>query len=341
LTDVPHPQSPEWNITAGATSIYALPNLNTQQNKLLLERQLGENIDFHAYGGSHTLVGQLSALERFKSITQKWTVKVMFFSRSWVDLLRQHQDSHAAAAVKDLLLERGWKTLARVRKQKSNRLREHLNAASGDANQIVLADPAVSLLTSVDDILANRRPCFVPAWEDGDLGPFGAISSQIIDVAAKERSWILRPTYLSSDSVRIGYMRLDHASPAILNGRPAMGAKDKVRAIMGVLRTAVLSVKGMDLSSQAHFDLQSYLDLLPRIMFQTPATKAPNARLGAPAESSVPATGQGSNYFKFGIESGVKLVPVTSRDFYTPHFKIIPRERCAFFRNSLRVCATD
>ena len=340
LTEVPYPQKPEWNITAGATTIYVPPNLNTQQSKTLLERQLKEHVDFPGDNGSLPLISLLSALKTFEQIRQGWTVKVMYFSRGWVNSLRMRQDSYAAAAVKGLLVERGWKALARIRKQKSNRLREHLNTVCEGANQIGLVESAVSLLTNVDDILAGRRPCFVPVWEDDNLGPFGKISTRIIEVAARERTWILRPTYLSSESIASGYIRLDHASLGILKGRSAMGTKDKVRAIMRNLRAAAQRVKAMHNNGLAEA-VEAYTSLLPHIMFQTPATKSNWERPPALADASVPATGQGSHYFKCSIKPGVKLVSFASRDFYAPHFKSIPRERCAFFRNSLLVSAAD
>src|SRR5262249_8171395 len=124
-----------------------------------------------------------------------------------------------------------------------NRLREHVNeAARGGGNQTHLAESTVLLLTCVDDVLAGRRPCFIPAWEDSAEGPFGAISREILGVLTEE-AWILRPTYLSFESPSIGFMRLDHASPSVLNGRSTKGAKDKVRDIMSILRSAAHNVK--------------------------------------------------------------------------------------------------
>ena len=75
----------------------------------------------------------------------------------------------------------------------------------------------------------------------------------------------------------------------------------------------------------ATLDPQSYINLLPRIIFQTPPTRFSG----------------GPNYYKFTKEIGGKPVGVRQTDFYAPHFKEFPRERCAFFRNSLRVSSED
>jgi hypothetical protein len=325
FTGVPHPQKPEWHITAGATSIYTLPNLHTRQNKQLVERQLGEPVEFSA---RDSLINQLRPLQVFQEIKQKWKVRVLYFSRGWFELLIDHRATPAATAVMGLLTERSWKALARVRKQKSNRLREHLNEAThGGVNQTNLAHSAVLLLTCIEEILADRRACFAPAWEDDELGPFGTISTEIISAAAAEpAAWILRPTYLSFNVAKgVGYMRLDHASAIIMSGRSTKGAMEKVRDIMSILRVATQGVKKKHNGSQAHSDLQSYVDLLPHVAFQTPTTKWSG----------------GPNYYKFEKDSPGRPQPLAQADFYAPHFADFPRERCPFFRNSLRVSNKD
>ena len=114
-----------------------------------------------------------------------------------------------------------------------------------------------------------------------------------------------------------------------------MGAQDKVREIMTILRKAAHGLKRMHADSQADFDLQSYINLLHRLIFQTPSTKA------SQAAASGQGAGQGASYFRFAAEAGMKPMPVTSKEFYAPHFVSIPRERCAFFRNSIRLSAVD
>ncbi len=324
LTGVPYPQKPDWHITAGATSIYVLPNLATQQNRMIIERQFGETVDFLRLKNSPSLIEQLFLLDIFNSIRRKWTVKILFFSRSWFQALRQYTDLPAANALRGLLIDRAWKTFARVRKQKSNRLREHLNDAA--RNQTQLAESAVSLLSCVEEILAGRRPCFVPMIADSDAGPFGAISREIIQKFTQE-CWVLAPAYLSA-ATEVGYIKLDHASPAILNGRSSKAAKDKVIEIMSVLRAAAQVARRLQNHNRANFDLQLYVDLLPHIAFQTPATKSRSAPT------------QGPSIYKISIDehlTNAKPQALTQQNFFHPLFEVIPRERSAFFRNSMRI----
>jgi hypothetical protein len=74
--------------------------------------------------------------------------------------------------------------------------------------------------------------------------------------------------------------------------------------------------------------LQSYVDLLPHVVFQTPATRS---RL-------TPA--QGPSVYQFRMDKQLKPMKpysLTQKVFFDPLFAVIPRERSAFFRNSLRI----
>jgi hypothetical protein len=259
LTNVPNPQKPDWHITAGATSIYVPLNFATQHNRTIIERRLGETVDFLHLKNASSTMEQLVALDLFNRIRRNWTVRILFFSKSWFKLLSQRMDFPAASALRAHLVNRGWKTYARVRRQKSNRLREYLNdAVKGGGNQRQLAESAVSLLTSIEDVLAGRRPFFIPRTDDCKTGPFGAISEQILKRFEQE-SWVLAPEYLSAQD-EVGYMKLDHASPAILNGR-AKAAKDKVIETMSILRAAARAARRRRGYDHASFDLQPYVDL--------------------------------------------------------------------------------
>lgn len=326
LTRVPHPQKPDWHITAGATSICVPINFATQQNRTIIERRLGETVDFLHLRNASSAVEQLFALEIFNTLRQNWTVRVLFFSRGWFDLLRHRGDLPSVSALGAALVKRAWKTFARVRRQKSNRLREYLNdAVKGGGNQRQLAEPAVSLFTCMEEVVAGRRPFYIPKISDCITGPFGAMSEKILKNFAQE-SWILTPEYLSPQC-KVGYMRLDHASPAILNG-PAKATKDKVIEIMSILRAAAQTARRRGSDDHPSFDLQAYVDLLPRVIFQTPATRS----------HSAPA--QGSSVYQVHIDEhlkSIKPLTLTPQHFFDPHFDVIPRERSAFFRNSLRI----
>lgn len=325
LSNAPLRRKPDWHITAGATSIHVPLNFATQQNRNIIERRLGENVDFLNLRNASSAIEQLFALEKFNRIRCAWTVRVLFFSRSWFTLLK-NMYLPAANSLRARLISRAWKSFVPLRKQKSNRLREYLNDAVKDGgNQRQLAEPAASLLASIEEILIGRRPFFVPKRNDCSMGPFGAISEELLKHFTQD-CWILAPEYIS-EQYEVGYLRLDHASPTILNG-PAKAIKDKVIEVMSILRAAAQAARRRRDGDHSSFDLRAYLDLLPHVMFQTPATRS----------KSVPA--QGPSIYQIQMDDQLKRaapLPMTQQQFYYPHFDVIPRERSAFFRNSLRL----
>jgi hypothetical protein len=326
LTNVLNPLKPDWHITAGATTIHIPLNLATQHNRTIIERRLGETVDVMHLKNASSAIEQLIALDLFNRIRRNWTVRILFFSKSWFKLLRQRMDFPAANALRAHLVNRAWKTYARLRRQQSNRLRDYVNdAVKGGGNQRQLAETAVLLLTSIEDVLAGRRPFFIPRMKDCAVGPFGAISDEILK-PFEQQSWVLVPEYLSEQD-EVGFMKLDHASPAILNGQ-AKAAKDKVIAIMSIFRAAAQAAKRRQRDDQPSFDLQHYVDLLPHVVFQTPATRS----------QSTPA--QGPSVYQFRMDKQLKPTKpyiLTQQAFFDPLFDVIPRERSAFFRNSLRI----
>ena len=320
LTDVPKPQEPNWHITAGATSTYVLPNLTTKQNRKLIWTQLGADVDSLKLKETTTFTDQMIGVEAFDKIRQSWRTRILYFSAAWFERFR---DSEASGSkVRALLISRAWKTYSRIRAQKSNRLREALNDVAKGASQLHLAQSAVPLLTSLDDILAGRRPCFVPVVEDTDAGPFEAISSKVVAKMSDDSPWILVPTYLSNET-EVGFVKLDHATPGLQNGGSAQGARDRIIEIVRLLRAAAHKRSRSD--NEDDYDLKSYVNLLRHLMFQSPPTN------------------QGSAIYNVTIDEQLaqaRIGELTPQDFYGNLFAVIPRERCAFFRNSIRIAST-
>jgi hypothetical protein len=97
---------------------------------------------------------------------------------------------------------------------------------------------------------------------------------------------------------------------------------------MSILRAAAHTAKKRQCDDQRSFDLQSYVDLLPHVVFQTPATRS----------YSTPA--QGPSVYQFRMDKQLKPTKpyiLTQQAFFDPLFDVIPRERSAFFRHSLRI----
>ena len=121
--------------------------------------------------------------------------------------------------------------------------------------------------------------------------------------------------------------RIRSCLPDDSNG-PAKTAKDKVTETMSILRAAAQVARRRQIDGRPSFDLQPYVDLLRHVLFQTPATRS----------QSTPA--QGPSVYKIHVDEQLtKARPqyLTQQQFFDPLFAVIPRERSAFFRNSLRI----
>jgi len=316
LTGVPRPPEPHWHITAGATSTYVLPNLTTTESRKKIRAQLGEDVDPLKLKEATSFTAQIMGMKLFESIRQGWHVRILYFSAPWFERMR-HNPGRLGLKAEAVFTRRAWKAYARIRMQRSNLLGEALNEVAKGGNQIHLAQSAVPLLTSLEDILAARRPCFVPVDADTPVGPFGAISSHVIAKMFDGPPCILIPTYLSEDT-KIGFVKLDHATPALLSSGATSGARDKIVGIIRMLRAAAQRRARSD----KEYGLKSYVDLLSHLMFQSP-----------PAKKS-------SKFYNVTIDerlANVRTAQLTPQDFYGGLFAVIPRERCAFFRNSICV----
>ncbi len=318
LTNVPNPQEPNWHITAGATSTYVVPNLTTKQNRKVMKEQFGADVDSLKLKEATTFADQMMGVAAFETIRKAWRLRMLYFSASWFERIR-NSDALGSRA-RDVLVSRAWKTYSRIRTQKSNRLREALSDVATGGNQFHLAQAAVTLLSSLDDIFVGRRTCFVPVFEDTVAGPFGAISSQLVSKMMDEPPWILIPTYLS-EQTPVGFVKLEHVTPNLQNGGATQGgARDKIVEIARMLRAAAYRRSGSD----DDCDLQSYVDLLHHLVFQSPPTS------------------QGSTIYDIVIDPQLvqaRVRELTPNDFYSNLFTKIPRERCAFFRSSIRIGA--
>lgn len=323
LTEMPQPKAPDWHITAGATSIHALPNLGTQQNVNRLEKALNEHIDHFSFSDAPYLIDQLLSLRAMDTIRQGWRVRIVYFSRAWFDELMPRQyDEGAPSTLIRVMLRQAWKSTARVRNYQSNVLYERLRIVRGGGTRTQMAAAAAALLTGTENVLAGRRPCYVPMRSDGPAGPFGAISQEIIGAATSE-NWVLAPCYLEAD-VRVGYLKLEHVAPPILDAGTSKGMKDKVTEMMSILRSAAQKEAN---AKRAKFEIASYVRLLDRMMFQTPNTRAGS-------------TDNGPSVYRIMLDerfSNVKSLPMTPKEFYAPLFSTLPNERCPFFRNAVRL----
>ncbi len=325
LTTVPNPSEPAWNVYSGVISIDAIPNLNTKQNRSKLARAYGQPIGDLSMSDAYGLINQLRKLPVFHEISGKWRVRVIYFSREWIDVIVRAKPSEATGRVTAGLLDSAWKNLARIRGDEATILnRKFRDAVQPLRGRYSLADSAADFLRLANDVLAGRRPGYVPLAENSVNGPFGDIAEQILGHITEQNA-VLCPSYLSSpgagkDNAKVGYLKLAHAAPHIASRHIKGSAKERVLEMMNVLRLAVQRERAE--SRGANF-IERYLDVLNHITFRTPDVGG-----GKPVTYKVHIDPQTS------VATAEDVDPAT---FFDDIFASPPNERCAFFLSSVRI----
>jgi hypothetical protein len=328
LTEVPNPSEPAWNVYSGVISIDAIPNLATRQNRSKLARAYGQPIGDLSMSDAYGLINQLKVLPVFHDISRNWRVRVIYLSREWIDVLRRMNPSEAAGRVRESLLRRAWKNLARIRGDEATILnRKFRDAVQSLQGQYSLADSAANFLRLANDILAGRRPGYVPLSQNSANGPFGDIAERILAHITEHKS-VLCPAYLSStgagdQNAMVGYLKVAHAAPHIALRRNKGSHKERVVEMMNVLRLAVQRERE---DGGGTYLIERYMDVLKHVTFRTPEVGG-----GKPAIYRVRIDPQTS------VAAAEDVDPDT---FYRGVFTTPPNERCAFFLNSVRIDRT-
>jgi len=328
LTEVPNPSEPAWNVYSGVISIDAVPNLDTRQNRSKLAKAYAQPIGDLSMSDAYGLINQLKVLPVFHDISRQWRVRIIYLSRDWIDVLKRASPSEAAGRVRESLLRRAWKNLARVRGDEATILnRKFRDAVQPMRGRYSLADSAADFLRLANDILAGRRPGYVPLAHNSANGPFGDIAEQILGHVTDQKS-VLCPSYLSSagaaeQNARVGYLKLSHAATHIASRRVKGSAKERVLEMMNVLRLAVQRER--EDGSGTHL-IERYMDVLNHMTFRTPDVGG-----GKPVTYKVHIDPQTSVATAEDIDPGT---------FYSGVFDVPPNERCAFFLSSVRIDQT-
>jgi len=328
LTEVPNPSEPAWNVYSGVISIDAIPNLNTKQNRNKLARAYGQPIGDLSMSDAYGLINQLKILPVFHNISSQWRARVVYLSRDWIDLLTCANPPEAAGPVTEGLLRRAWKNLARVRGDEATILnRKFRDAVQPLGGRYSVADSAANFLRLANDVLAGRRPGYVPLAENSVNGPFGDIAEQILGYVTEQPS-VLCPSYLSragtrEHNARVGYLKLTHAAPHTASRRLKSSAKERVLEVMNVLRLAVQREREDITTTNL---IERYMDVLNHITFRTPDVGG-----GKPVTYKVHIDPQTSVATPEEVDPG---------RFYDDVFDPPPNERCAFFLTSVRIDQT-
>lgn len=330
LTNVPKPPEPTWTIYSGVVTIDCVPKLDTQQNRNRLARAYSHHVGDLGNNGTRGLIGQLMKLPIFYDIAKEWRVRIIYFSREWVDLLVGVMPTETVGRVRESLLRRAWKNLARVRDDDPEFLVAKLRSAAGERERYGSAESAAEFLRVGHDVLAGRHPAFVPMRENSANGPFGDIANDIL-MHVTEHDCVLCPTYLTDVGSglapsTVGYLKLEHVAPPLVSKRLKGNVKDKVLRMMDVVRAAI--------QQDAHENsgdnlLARYTDILDCITFRTPNVRGSGG--GRPSTYRVqfnPKT------------SSATPEEVNGNEFFKDSFSSPPNERCEFFRHSVRIDQT-
>jgi len=329
LTAVPNPSEPAWNVYAGVISIDAIPNLNTKQNRSRLAKAYGQPIGDLSLSDAYGLINQLRKLPAFHTISEQWQVRVIYLSRDWFDVLTRGKPTEATGRVHAGLLDSAWKNLVRIRGDGATLLnRKFRDAVQPLGGRYSLADSAADFLRLANDVLAGRRPAYVPLAVNSEGGPFGDIANEILGHVTEQKS-VLCPSYLRSaglgeHNATVGYLKLAHAAPHIASRRITGSAKERVVEMMNVLRLAIQRER--EESAEANL-IERYLHVLNHITFRTP-----NVGGGKPVTYKVRIDPQTS------VATPEDVAPST---FYDDVFDVPPNERCAFFLSSVRIDQTN
>ncbi len=311
ITRVPNPPPSRWSIRSGVCNIHAIPNLTTQQNKAKLARKFGLYIG--DIGSENTLFDQLLRLPPFHNIAKSWRSRILYFSRSWLDLLQPNTPG-ILKNLSDNLVRQAWRNSALVRDKDPRRLQQKLRHAAANHNET--ADAAGLFFKTVEDVLDSRQPFYVPLNGNSLSGPFGDISDQILSVATDQNS-VLCPTYMAANA-RIGYLKLEQLVPSGLGARMIGGIKSRVLDMMNVLMLAHTK----EPREAEDGEIASYVKLLNNLTFQSPGVG------GSPSIYMMRFDQRTSSVL-------AQEFPIL--DFYGPHFSTPPNERCAFFRSSVQI----
>jgi hypothetical protein len=322
MSGVANPPAPSWNIRAGVSSIYATASLETEGMRKKFEKKLGIKLDAASFNAATTLLQLLQLLEPYSNIQNSWRTRVIYFSNSWLSLANHGKEEAANGRLREHFMLRAWKNLARARDKDPTPLQRKLkrlppsNQGKVSEKQRVersIAEATAGLLMKrALDVVEGRQPCYIPTKEDSALGPFGAISNNIL-AAVTASNWVLVPTY--SPPSGVGYMKLDHVVPSLSDADELF---DKINTAMGVIRLA--SKRELN-EVAARRELDVYISLLGRLTFQLKSKPSPNRHL-----------------FRFDEKlTNIIISDVSKDNFYKPYFIDAPPETNTFFKSSIRI----
>jgi hypothetical protein len=329
LKDAPGPPKPDWTIYSGAHS-FRFIEYPTQEGKWKkLRAKYPQSLGPYDRDEA-PLLEELYYLKRIRPLLEQcreWESEILYFSPGWVallgngsigELLGANQD--AALGLVRCLTDTAWLAAATVRQ--SSNITEKMLESWGGSRDVTKCNAAYVLITLCREVLAGRRPCFVPVDERPDFAPFETIQREFLRVADL-RETILAPSYLGHGQT--GYIPLHLYVPDAFRQSPRDGLIDVLRIIARTKR----KVRDWPEAERAAVPALNVEDIFSRAQFRVRTGQArKTGKHGGVATFSVDfsdadRTGEHQEY-------AIELT-----DFYDDPFDsddTIPASDCKFFR---------
>ena len=271
LKDAKGPVKPDWTIYSGARSIRFI-EFPTQEGKWTkLRAKYPQSLGPYNRNEAQTH-DEFYYLRRIRPLLERcrqWSSEILYFSPGWVALLgngsigaltgTNQDDAHRLVR---FLTDTAWQPAARVRQ--SSNMTEKILESWGGSKDVARCNAAYLLITLCREVLAGRRPCFVPVRGRLDFAPFETIQRDFLKVSDL-RETILAPAYLGPG--QSGFIPLHLYVPDAFQENPKDGlievlkiiarTKRRARLEQGVEHAAVPALEVDDIFSRMQFRVRT------------------------------------------------------------------------------------
>jgi hypothetical protein len=242
LKEAKGPIKPDWTIYSGARSIRFI-EFPTQEGKWTkLRARYPQWLGPYNRDEAPTY-DEFYYLKRIRPLLEecrRWSSEILYFSPGWAELLgngsigaltgANQEDAHRLVR---FLTDTAWLPAATVRQ--SSHMTEKMLESWGGSKDVARCNAAHLLLTLCREVLAGRRPCFVPVRGRPDFAPFETIQGDFLRVADL-RETILAPAYLGPGES--GYIPLHLYVPDAFQVSPKDGLIEVLKIIARTKRRA-------------------------------------------------------------------------------------------------------
>ncbi len=169
--------SPRWSVSAGARSIFMLPNVNESIgfSRLRMEYDLPASMELKQLSNHWHVFKEISQHANFH---QKWQSEVLFFTDDWI---LNHDKDPAWLEFRNYLFEMGWEQ-AKFATDKINFSLAWESFAQTISSKRIKPTPYLAdQVKHIVNIAAGKWPAFKPA-EDNEIAPIDGLQQAFVDI---------------------------------------------------------------------------------------------------------------------------------------------------------------